>query len=178
VAAWAKSIPALPATGFAPGRVTILRGSQPAYTAMPELQLEVPTLGIRIPIVGVPAAGSSWNVTWLTNQAGWLEGTAYPSWTGNSVLTGHVYLTTGLPGPFVDLKTLRWGDEIIVHAYGYRHIYKVQTREYVLPDDVSVLSHEDDAWLTLITCNGYNSEQDAYRYRLVVRAVHVSAEKE
>jgi LPXTG-site transpeptidase (sortase) family protein len=177
-AAWARSVPALPATGFAPGRETLLSGSQPAYTAMPEVELEVPALGIRIPIVGVPAVGGSWDVTWLTNQAGWLQGTAYPSWLGNSVLTGHAYLATGLPGPFVELKTLHWGDEIIVHAYGYRHVYKVQTREYVSPNDLSVLSHEEDAWLTLITCNGYDEVQAAYRYRVVVRAVHVYAEKE
>ncbi|MGD2253432.1 MAG: sortase [Anaerolineales bacterium] len=168
----------LPPTGFAPGRVTALHGGAQPFALHGGLELDVPALGIRLPIVGVSADGGSWGVNWLNGQAGWLQGTAFPSWPGNSVLTGHSYLASGLPGPFVDLKELRWGDEIILHVFGYRHVYRVQRRLFVLPDDLSVISHEDDPWLTLITCYGFDEARNAYRYRVVVQAVWVGAEIE
>jgi LPXTG-site transpeptidase (sortase) family protein len=142
------------------------------------MELEIPDLGIKIPIVGVPAVENSWDVNWLWDQAGWLEGTAYPTWNGNSVITSHVYLSNGLPGPFVNLKTLKWGDEIFIHAHGNRYIYKVHSVSYVAPDDESVLQHEEQSLLTLVTCFGYNETSDSYRYRVVVKAVRVYSEKE
>ena len=32
-------------------------------------------------------------------------------------------------------------------------------------------AHEDQAWLTLITCRGYDEPSDSYSYRVVTRAV-------
>ncbi len=169
---WTAAVTALPATGFAPGRVTDLSGLTPVeYAATGDLRLEIPALGVDIPIVGVPRAGETWDVTWLGNQAGWLEGTAFPSWNGNSVLTSHVYLANGLPGPFVNLSRLRWGDQIILHAYGNRYIYEVRSSRIVGPDDLSALRHEELPWLTLVTCRQYDEASSAYRYRVVVRAV-------
>lgn len=87
-------------------------------------------------------------------------------------------LPNGLPGPFVDLKTLRMGDEIIVHAYGYRYVYQVQAVRYVLPDNLSVLGHQDQSTLTLLTCAGYDEAQDSYKYRVAVETVRLYAVKE
>ena len=101
----------LPGTGFAPGRVTALP-AQPAdrrYTRVSDLTLDIPKLGVQVPIVGIPRAGNSWDLTWLWKEAGWLNGTAFPTWAGNSVLTAHVYLSNGQPGPFVNLHTLGVG---------------------------------------------------------------------
>ena len=169
----------LPKTGFAPGKATfIAETKEPDYNPASTLELEVPALGIRIPIVGVPVNARGWDVDWLWDQAGWLEGTAFPTWNGNSVLTSHVYLSNGLPGPFVDLKTLKWGNEIIVHAYGYRYVYKVQSVRYLMPNDTSILDHEDKSWLTLVTCAGYNESLDSYKYRVAVQAIRVSAKAE
>ena len=89
--------------------------------------LEIPRLGINIPIVGVPLKNGIWDTAWLGKQAGWLEGSAFPSWNGNSVLTSHVYLSNGLPGPFVYLSKLKFGDKVIVHAFGQKYIFEVQT---------------------------------------------------
>ena len=91
-----------------------------AYLAEDDLMLEIPSQGVNISIVGVPKRNGTWNVAWLENPAGWLEGSAFPSWNGNSVLTSHVYLSDGLPGPFVNLNKLKFGDKIIVHAYGQK----------------------------------------------------------
>jgi LPXTG-site transpeptidase (sortase) family protein len=147
-----------------------------SYTAISQLDLEIPSLGIRIPIVSIPTAGNSWDITWLGNEAGLLEGTAYPGWAGNSAMAGHLYLPSGAPGPFAELTSLRWGDEIIVHAHGLRHTYMVLEREYVAPDDNSVLRHEEYPWLTLITCHDYDETLETFNYRYVVRAVKVRVE--
>jgi len=59
-----------------------------------------------------------WDVTWLEDNVGWLNGTAFPSWDGNSVLTAHVTDSNGLPGPFANIKKLKYGDQIIILMFG------------------------------------------------------------
>ena len=61
----------------------------------------------------------------------------------------------------------------MLHAYGQRYIYEVRQVRYVLPNDLSVLRHEEYDWLTLITCAGYDHVNDRYLHRVVVRAVLV-----
>ena len=168
----------LPATGFAPGVVTPLKARQEVeYTEAGGLELEIAKLGIHIPILGIPQQDSSWDVSWLWDQAGWLQGTAFPTFDGNSVLTGHVYNADGMPGPFVNLRNLRYGDEIVVHAFGYRYVYQVQTNRYALPSQTSALAASEDRIITLITCSGFDEQLDSYRYRVVVQAVLVSIEE-
>ncbi|GEM_PF-838937 len=169
--------PELPQTGFAPGRKTALpeQPGSSAYASYDGLALEIAALGKTMPIVGVPQANGTWDVSWLGSSAGWLVGSAFPSWSGNSVLTGHVTTSEGLPGPFALLRTLKWGDRVIVHAYGQRYVYEVREVKYVSPFDTSsVLKHEDYSWLTLLTCYNYNEALDIYNYRVAVRAVLVS----
>jgi LPXTG-site transpeptidase (sortase) family protein len=163
-----------PQTGFAPGVVTVLppQPAEAAYADLGDLWLEVPKLGLKMPIVGVPLSGEEWNVSWLGKNAGWLEGSAYPSWAGNSVLTGHVWNADNSAGPFRYLNTLWWGDRIIVHLAGQQYIYEVRAVKQVKPTDIdAMLKHEDLSWLTLVTCKGYDEETDSYRYRILVRAV-------
>jgi LPXTG-site transpeptidase (sortase) family protein len=140
--------------------------------------LEIPSLGVKLPIVGVPQKDGTWNISWLENQAGWLQGTAFPSWSGNSVLTGHVYMANGLPGPFVHLNKLKYGDKIIIHAYGQKYTFAVQTNAIVSPDDQSVIQHEEKSWLTLVTCKDYDEKTKAYLSRVVVRAILVRVDWE
>jgi LPXTG-site transpeptidase (sortase) family protein len=165
---------ALPATGFAPNRVTTL-GIQPqelTYSGT-GMHLEIPSLGVDVPVVGIPQSGGGWDVTWLGSQAGYLQGTAYPTWNGNSALSAHVFNADGTPGPFVNLGSLRYGDRVIIHAWGQQYIYEVRQNALVAPDDLSVLSHEDYSWLTLLTCQGYDIDSDSYNFRRAVRAVLV-----
>jgi LPXTG-site transpeptidase (sortase) family protein len=174
-----SGVHALPNTGFAPGIVTDLsRTPREEYLSTDDVTLEIPSLGIKIPVVGVPLRDGNWNVSWLANQAGWLEGTAFPSWNGNSVLTSHVYLSNGLPGPFVNLNRLKFGNKIIVHAYGQQYTFEVQTNAVLEPNDTSAFKHEEKPWLTLITCKEYDAKNNAYRKRVVVRAVLVSVADE
>ncbi len=167
----------LPATGFAPGRQSVLP-PRPVGKAYQDagIVLDVPTLGLQSSIVGVP--GPDWDVTWLGGNVGYLQGTAFPTWNGNSVLTGHVTDAEGNPGPFSRLDSLVWGDRMLVHAWGQDYIYEVRSVDlFVSPDAGNVLTrHEEQSWLTLITCRGYDPQQDTYRWRTVVRAVLVKVE--
>jgi LPXTG-site transpeptidase (sortase) family protein len=165
--------PRLPATGFAPGRLTPLPG-QPeelAYVSLGGLWLQIPRLGVGMAIVGIPLANEGWDLTWLSNQAGWLEGTAYPTWAGNTALTAHAVTPDGLPGPFARLADLRWGDQVILQAFGQEYVYEVRQVRTVRPTDLSVLRHEELDWLTLLTCAAYDETTDSYRSRVAVRAV-------
>ncbi|OGO71216.1 MAG: hypothetical protein A2Z37_07255 [Chloroflexi bacterium RBG_19FT_COMBO_62_14] len=164
-------VAALPATGFAPGRVTPLPSEPNAYTALGGLWMEIPALRVEAPIVGIPLTESGWDLTWLYRQAGYLEGTAYPSWKGNTALTAHAVTPDGLPGPFARLAELGWGDQVILHAYGQEYVYEVREVRSVLPTDRSVLRHEEAPWLTLLTCSLYDEARDTYLRRTAVRAV-------
>jgi LPXTG-site transpeptidase (sortase) family protein len=174
---------ALPATGFAPNRMTILPPKPESLTynalAADGLVLEIPALGVKTPIVGVPYANGTWDVRWLGSQAGYLDGTAFPTWNGNSVITAHVYNYNGKAGPFVYLNQLRWGDKVIIHAFGQKYTYEVRTTAYLKPTDTkSVLKHEDKAWVTLLTCREFDEKTNTYKRRVAVKAVLVSVENE
>jgi len=165
----------LPDTGFPQNKVTTLplQSAEKAYVAT-EVWVEIPVLGVKMSIVGVPSTNKGWDVTWLGNSAGWLEGSAFPTWSGNSVLTGHVWDAYNRPGPFVKLKDLRYGDQIKIHAYGQIYIYEVQESTSISPKNVSaVLKHEEKPWLTLVTCEDYVETSNTYSSRRMVRAVLV-----
>ncbi len=165
----------LPATGFAPGQVTILpeQPKDKMYVAT-DIRVEIPKLGIDMPIVGVPLVDGEWDVSWLDEQAGWLNGTAFPGWDGNSVLAGHVGLPSGNPGPFANIGSLSYGDQIIIHVDGQKYIYEVRENKRVSPSAVArVIKHEELPWITLITCKSYNEATGTYTYRVAVRAVLV-----
>lgn len=170
--------PQLPATGFAPDRITRIQElvHEPYFDLSSFLTLEIPKLGENIDIVGIPLENESWNLDWLWDRAGYLAGTAFPTFPGNTAITAHVYLPDGSPGPFVDLKLLRWGDTLILHAFGLDFFYEVREVRFVAPDDTSAFRHEELDWLTLITCQGYDEQTDAYRWRVVVRAVLMTIE--
>jgi LPXTG-site transpeptidase (sortase) family protein len=169
---------ALPATGFAPGVVSALPAQpvEKAYNAMNGIWIEIPDLGVRLPMLDVPISKDGWDLTWLSNQAGYLAGTTRPGDVGTMGVTAHVSLADGNPGPFQNLRKLFWGNKVIMYAHGYRYTYEVRENRLVLPRDMSVLRQDGYAWMTLITCEGYSSLLDAYTYRVAVRAVLLSVE--
>ncbi len=166
----------LPSTGFAPRLRTSLP-AQPAHLAYQDygaMSLEIPSLQQKMAIMGVPKSGDGWDVRWLGEQAGYLEGTAFPTWPGNTGLAGHSMLADGSPGPFAKLGSLRWGDQVIINAWGQRYIYAVRQNSLVAPGQLAALQHEDLDWVTLITCQGYDESSGKYHWRRVVRAVLVA----
>lgn len=168
--------PLLPDTGFAAGKTSWLPLQDIAYQPQNGVILSIPRLGRTIPVTGVPVGDHGWQTDWLVNEAGWLEGTAFPGWQGNSVLAAHNYLADGSAGPFKDLHLLRWGDRIEVSAYGSTSIFEVRSVKQVKPDDLSSLEHQDVPFLTLITCKSFNEITQSYQWRLVVEAVLISVE--
>ena len=150
----------LPKTGFAPNKITS-PPAQPAdlaYTNLGSIWLEIPSQNIKADIVGIPESGNTWDVNWLGWDVGWLNGTAFPTWEGNSVITGHVTNSNGLPGPFANLKDLNYGERIIVHLFDQQYIFEIRNKRLVRPETTAfALEHlEDHAYLTLITCQSYD----------------------
>ncbi len=170
-----------PATGFAPGIFTVIprQPVEKAYQDPGNLWLEIPAINLKTSITGVPLLEQGWDLTWLHQQAGWLEGTAYPTWSGNTVLTAHVYTADGLPGPFANLRTLKYGDVFYIHFGGLKYIYTVQSRTLVKADDTRLITrHEELDWVTLLTCQQYDEASKSYLYRWVVRAVLTRVDNE
>lgn len=165
----------LPATGFAPGRKTSLpvQKAGQEYNQAGDLSLQIPKIGVETSIVGIPALDNGWDLTWLSDQAGYLEGTAFPSYNGNSVLAAHAYLADGTPGPFINLAQLEKGDRIELTTWGVKTSYVIREVKRVNADDMSPLKHERNSWMTLITCQNYDETKGEYRNRLVVRAEKV-----
>ncbi|MGV8026556.1 MAG: sortase domain-bontaining protein [Anaerolineaceae bacterium] len=170
----------LPDTGFIRNRITLLppQSENMAYTQLQDLRVSIPALELDLPIVGVPRqSDGDWNITWLNKNIGWLQGTAFPTWQGNSVLTAHVYDANGLPGPFANLQTLKWGDRIIISGWGQDYVYEVRSIDnWVDPQDFSIMEEEEFPWLTLITCKGYDEASGSYQWRVVVKAVQVDVQ--
>lgn len=160
----------VPVTGFQPDEITRLdNSSRPRYDSL-GITIEIPVLHVNTSIVGVQVKDGNWDVSWLQNQIGWLNGTAYPTWKGNSVLTGHVVNADGKPGLFYGLKSLPKGELIFVYNAGYRYTYQVVTNSSIQPDDISAFQHEDKSYLTLITCDRYDETSESYLSRIAVRA--------
>jgi len=172
----------VPATGFAPNLVTplALHPTAKAYSSYSGLVLEIPRLGIKLDIVGVPfTPKQGWDVTWLGKQAGYLQGSAFPTMAGNSVITAHVWDALNKPGPFSNLKNLSYGDKVIVRAWGQVFTYEVQTNSLVSPNNLkTVMKRESLSWVTLVTCETFNDKTSVYAYRRMVRAVLVSVVNE
>ncbi|NMC53307.1 MAG: sortase, partial [Chloroflexi bacterium] len=168
----------LPETGFAPGKFTTLP-AQPANLAYASsgLTLSIPGLGVQTAIVGVPRSEQSWDVSWLGSRAGYLYGSAYPTWQGNTVLTGHVWDADNTPGIFANLKSLRYGDPLQILTGGQTYTYEVRENSLISARGVTqVFEPKEQDWLTLVTCESFDAEEDVYRLRRVVRAVLVSVE--
>ena len=167
----------IPVTGFSPNEVTMLpvQPEDKAYSSMDKITIEIPSLGIKFPIVGVSVTDNGWNLTWLKDNVGYLESSAYPTFNGNTVLTAHVRDANKNLGPFSDIKGLQLGDKILLHAYGKVYVYEVQENTKISPRDIeAAFKHEEYSWVTLVTCEDYNAKIEEYYHRRMVRAVLIS----
>ena len=164
----------IPVTGFAPNQVTHLPSQTSAYAAS-GLSIEIPSLSLKMPIVGVDFNGSTWDVTWLGRNAGYLEGSAYPTWKGNTILTGHATDPNGKDGPFAFINELQPGQKIYIRNNGFTYVYEVRQSSVILPTNIKTLfQHEDDSWLSLVTCENFNDKTGKFTNRRLVRAVLIS----
>lgn len=163
----------LPDTGFTPGKVTLLPKQEASqlYKHYQDMWIEIPKLKIDQDILGIPVTDEGWDVSWLGSSVGWLEGTAFPTSNGNSALSAHVWNADNTPGTFYGLDKLAKGDKVIIHNGSASYIYQVQSvSRYTQAFNTNTIKIMDEAWLTLITCHGYNENMDEYLYRIVVKA--------
>jgi LPXTG-site transpeptidase (sortase) family protein len=160
----------IPVTGFTPGVMTELSG-EPAvpYAENMGVTLEIPKLKLKMPIVGVPLVKGNWEVDWLSGVGGWLQGTAFPGLSGNSVIMSHVVTRYGTNGPFARLNTLSVGDRILITAFNRQYVYEVTSVGNVAPNDITVFKHASKPVVTLMTCSKYNAVTKEYDGRLVVK---------
>lgn len=166
----------LPQTGFAPGKLTALP-SQPLDLAYDPtyVTLSIPDLNVTASVTTVPFRNGAWDVTWLGNQVGYLEGSAYPTWNGNTVLTAHNTTAYDEPGLFADLSQLRYGDQIVIYAYGQAYTYEVREKLVVSQTNLAATFKEQRLdWVTLMTCTDFSPAKGEYVNRLLVRAVLIS----
>ncbi|MEI7846812.1 MAG: sortase, partial [Chloroflexota bacterium] len=176
---WNRKMLGLPVTGFPLDQVTLIpeQPKSARYTDLKDLWLDIPTLGIHADIVGVPEDGAgSWDTSWLGDRVGYLAGSTFPTWVGNSVITGHVWDANNQPGVFTKLKLLKYGDRFTIQAYGQTYTYEVRETSLVMPNDISrVMEPQTDySWVTLLTCEGYNAFDKSYTSRRMIRAVLIS----
>ena len=163
----------LPRTGFAPGRITKLP-EQPAAKLYQTSQMfmKIPALNQSLEIIGISRVDGDWDIAWLGQYAGYLEGSAYPTWEGNSIITAHVWDAYNNPGPFFGLKDLRYGDKFMIEAYGKTYTYEIRESEQLLETDVEkMMTRKEGSWITLMTCTTYDASEDRYKYRYLVRGV-------
>jgi len=143
--------------------------------APPPTRLVIPVLGIDAPVVEVPITDKTWNVSGLTYEIAHLGGTANPGEKNNMVLAGHVTLKRGA-GPFLRVESLEPGDMAIVYAGEQAYTYRVVSKRYIGPTDVSVAYPTSDPILTLLTCTNWDAENRRYLERLIVVAKPVESE--
>ncbi len=161
----------LPETGFAPGRVTTLTSPSLSRNTNYDMVLTIPVLGKQTSVWGISRYQGGWDLGYLFNLVGHLEGTVLPGSAGNSVLTGHVTNADGQPGIFADLDKLIAGDSIYLHANGKTSKYQVQSVTVVGDKDgEKVFTQTDDTVLTLLTCHDFDPATGVFNQRVVVTA--------
>jgi LPXTG-site transpeptidase (sortase) family protein len=167
----------IPVTGFAPNQITTLpaQPADKAYTSLGQMTIEIPTLGVKFPIVGAKINNKTWDLTWLKDSVAYLEGSAYPTTAGNTVLTAHVQDANKNLGPFSDIKGMTVGQNIYIHVNGQTYVYQVQESRKISSTSIAgMFKHEEDSWITLVTCEDFNAKTGLYSTRRMVRAVLIS----
>ena len=164
----------------------ITTGTPPSLTAVPTIDLTATPPPTTLRITAEKAAlvatiirvyfgkTDDWDVTYLNEYAGHLQGTAEIGQGGNVVLAGHVELKDGRQGPFANIGSLTNGDLItivsdepddpVVMRY---HVTEVRV---VDPHDLDSIRNHGYEELTLVTCQDWSEKTRTYNKRLIVHA--------
>jgi len=164
-----------PSTATAPSTWTLATPQPTPLPASPPTRLVLPALDLDAAVVEVPVSNGTWDLAPLTQEIAHLGETAYPGEGSNMVLAGHVTLSRGA-GPFLLLERLQPGDAAIVYAGEQAYTYRVVSKTYVAPDDVSVVQPTSEPILTLLTCTRWDAQNRRYTERVVVIARLVEEE--
>ncbi|MBR6090106.1 MAG: sortase, partial [Anaerolineaceae bacterium] len=163
----------LPRTGFSSGRSTVLPVQPKDVDYKPtRMLLQIPVLNIRTELVTVPLKDGIWQVEWLKDRAGVLEGSALPG-KGISIVAAHNTLDHTEYGPFAMLREAEINDLITVKtANGSVSSFRVYANVLLEPDDMQKLvkiAGQEENSLVLVTCEN-ESVEGGYLNRRVVFA--------
>ena len=160
----------LPKTGFSAVNPQPLTEKPLSLNYQPVLMmLEIPSASVTAEIVMVPFADGEFQVAWLDDKAGLLEGSSLPG-EGQSVLTGHNHLNTTEYGPFAKLSGIEEGDRIFIRDEDDIRIFEVYANEKIAEDDIDAVNRlisEDPRSLTLITCENERIEGGYINRRII-----------
>jgi len=104
-------------------------------------------------------------------DVGWFKPGSRPGDIGSAVISGHFNGTSGEPGVFAQLETLKKGDELHVKDdRGTSLTFIVRESRIFDPGYADeVFGKNDTAHLNLVTCDGYwDPNKKSYSKRLVV----------
>ncbi len=134
--------------------------------------LQIPVLNIRTELVTLPLKDGIWQVEWLKDRAGVLEGSAMPG-NGISVVAAHNTLNNTEYGPFAMLSAAEINDMIMVNTEnGSFSSFRVYANVLLEPDDMQKLAEiagQEENSLVLVTCEN-ESVGGGYLNRRVVFA--------
>lgn len=147
-----------------PDKSTVALGSPaPVVTVQPLLGVQsdksiwpervvIPSLGVNLAISGSIEEQGAWEIS--ETGANFALNTAIPNgFSGNTALFGH-----DRPKLFNPIHQLKEGDLIEVHTREMIYRYSVTGNLVVGPTDISVMDQTKDSRLTLVTCDGWLSE--------------------
>ena len=169
--------PVLPETGFSSSRPQHQERVDAAaihkYTGW---SLQIPSLSLNTEIVTVPLVEKNFEVSYLENKAGLLEGYALPG-DGRTIITGHDHLSRTEIGPFAFLYDMEIGDRIFfLDPQNNILIFEVYANEKITADDIAGLERISGSWpqsATFITCEDEQPE-GGYANRRIIAAKPVS----
>ena len=142
--------------------------------------IEVPTIGVQAPIVGVGnTADRGMEIPSDLSTVGWWEHGTTPGETGNAVMVAHVSgRVDGVPtrGSFYDLIDLEIGDPVTVKSLdSAEDLTFTVTEVVVIPKDElpweQIFVSEGWPGLVLVTCGGlYDGETRHFDSNVIVYA--------
>lgn len=161
---------ATPAQSIPAEDFTIDQQPTGAEDILSEMKLVIPQLGLELKLLEAPFVAQQWDISRLTHEAAHLAGTAYPGQPGNAVLAGHITIPGQGWGPFRELDTLLMGEYIFIEDGQEVYTYEVFDNRLVDATAIDVVFPTEQDQLTLITCSGWDDEQEEYTKRVVVVA--------
>jgi sortase A len=115
-------------------------------------RVTMPSAAIDLTLDGSMEQAGSWVIS--ETGANFALNTAIPNGqTGNTVLFGH-----DRPKLFHDIHQLKPGDAINILTAAGTYTYKMTSSTVVEPSDVSVMNQTDASTITLLTCDGWLSQ--------------------
>lgn len=169
--------PILPETGYSTSRSQRQeRVDAAAIHRNTGWSLQIPVLSLNTDIVTVPPGEKNYDVSYLENNAGLLEGYALPG-EGRTIITGHDHLSRTEAGPFAFLYDMEIGDRIFfVDPENNILIFEVYANEKIAANDIAGLERISGSWpqsATFITCEDEQPE-GRYANRRIIAAKPVS----